>query len=364
MTAHGLYVHIPFCDAKCAYCDFVSFPKRKGDFLAYVEALVGEARLREPLPLFTSVFFGGGTPSILPPAAIPRLLGALGGHISPSAEITCEANPGSLTAEHVRLWRQAGVNRLSLGAQAAQPDLLRAIGRRHAWRDVEDAAALWGDGDSLSLDLMHGLPGQSPEAWEETLRAALLLRPGHLSCYALTLEPGTPLHQQAEEGKLRLPDPDAYDPQEAATRLLGEAGLARYEVSNYAMPGRECRHNLLYWHRGDYIGLGCAAHSLQHGVRSANVDDLDAYLQSIGEGRLPTAMEEALSQEDAWFEELMLGLRLVEGVQLSPGAFAHYEKRLRMFAKQDLLTLQDRHAAATPRGMDVLNSLLVALDEG
>ena len=360
----GFYVHVPFCVKKCAYCDFVSFPNREGDILRYLNALVAEMDLRAPLPRIDTVFFGGGTPSLPPPDFVPAVLEALRARteIEPGAEITCEANPGTLTAEHVLAWKRAGVNRLSIGAQAAQESLLETLGRLHRWKDVEEAAALWGDARSLSLDLMYGLPGQTQGEWEGTLAAAVALRPGHLSCYSLIVEESTPLSHSIETGTLGLPDEDAERAMYgAAVEKLAVAGYRHYEVSNWARGSRVCLHNLHTWQRREYVGIGCAAASFVAGMRTVNLQELDRYMLCVEHGELPLTDRVLLSREDALYEELMLGLRLTEGVELSREAWERYGAKLRTV--RGLVEVSGRAVRLTSRGMDVMNAVLVELME-
>lgn len=358
----GLYVHIPFCASKCDYCDFVSFPGREGDISRYLDALRAELDARAPLPAFDSVFFGGGTPSLPPPWFVPAVLEAVRERtdIAQGAEATCEANPGTLTQEHVRAWREAGIGRLSLGAQVRQDRLLEALGRRHRWQDVLRAAQMWGEAESLSLDLMYGLPGQTQEDWLETLDAAVCLRPGHLSCYSLIVEEETPFGRLAREGALELPGEEAERAMHRLAReRLAREGYRQYEVSNWERGGRACRHNLNTWRRGEYMGIGCAAASFVEGVRTRNTSDLDEYMRSALAGAPRLEEKTPLSREDALFEEVMLGLRLTEGVELSQEAYALYAERLR--GMEGLAELSGRRARLTERGMDLMNAILVEL---
>lgn len=360
----GLYVHVPFCARKCGYCDFVSFPGREGDVLRYRDALIAELGLRRPLPPIDTVFFGGGTPSLPLPAFVPSVLAAARAEtvVAGDAEITCEANPGSLTAGHVAAWRAAGVNRLSLGAQAAQDHLLEALGRIHCWHDVEEAAALWGEADSLSLDLMYGLPGQTMADWRETLAAAVALGPGHLSCYSLIVEEDTPFGRRMERGELHLPaEEEERAMHRAAAEALAAAGYAQYEISNWARDGRVCLHNLHTWRRREYVGIGCAAASFLGGARTRNLCDLDGYMEAVERGALPVAETDVLTPEDALFEEVMLGLRLTGGVELSPEAHARYGGRLA--ALPGLVKAEGRRIRLTPRGVDIMNAVLRSVME-
>jgi putative oxygen-independent coproporphyrinogen III oxidase len=261
-----LYIHLPWCVRKCPYCDFNSHEvKDTVPEQAYVEALIAD--LEQDLPLVwgrtvETIFIGGGTPSLFSPASIDRLLGAVRARVPlrPGAEITLEANPGTVDQERFRGFREAGVNRLSLGIQSFQPGLLEAIGRIHDDRQVFAAVRAAQDAgfDNLNLDLMFGLPGQDSETALADLRAAIALQPAHLSRYELTLEPNTWFYRHPPA---RADEDTRWDMQLAGAALLREAGYERYEVSAYTRPGRECRHNLNYWRFGDYLGIGAGAHA-------------------------------------------------------------------------------------------------------
>lgn len=377
-----LYIHIPFCRKKCRYCDFASYPGQEAAIPGYVDALLSEARAQAlGHPPVETVFIGGGTPSLLPPEALARLLREMRRlfAIAPDAEITSEANPGAMTPDWLTAAVAGGVNRLSLGMQAVQPELLTALGRIHT---AEDAAASVRMARAhgirnISLDLMFGLPGQTRAQWRETLEAALALEPQHLSCYGLIPEEGTPLFSDLQSGRLTLPDEGVeramYD--EALT-LLARHGFHQYEISNFALPGYTCRHNLGYWRQIPYLGLGASAASclpderLPHTayVRSTNPAGLDAYLDMVA--RQSWALREAapVSPTEARFETLMLGLRTTEGV--SEEAFqrmhglslsACYGAKLNAFQDKGLLSHEDGYWRLTRRGMDVQNAILVEL---
>jgi oxygen-independent coproporphyrinogen-3 oxidase len=312
----ALYVHIPFCLSKCAYCDFASYPGRLSELPRYLDALEGEmadaARAYGRLALGT-VFVGGGTPSLLSGAQMARLAGAIRAHFDAAniAEFTVEANPGTVDEAKLNAYRAAGVNRLSFGAQAAQDGLLRALGRVHRWADVEAAvvAAHAAGFDNINLDLMYALPGQTTAQHQQTVRAAIGLGVAHLSCYSLILEENTPLFSRGDA----LPGEDDVLAMEQMARAdLAAAGYRRYEISNYAQPGRECAHNLVYWRRGDYLGLGCAAHSLMRGERFENARGLGDYLSGArGLNR------QTLTMADEREEALMLQTRMAEGIDLA-----------------------------------------------
>lgn len=371
MKPLALYLHLPFCAAKCRYCDFASYPGREDAWSAYLSALAEE--WRQWLPQLESaeiatIFFGGGTPSLLPAEAMERLLGEIldSGRVRADAEITMEANPGTASPDKLRRLRRAGVNRLSLGAQSFSDALLRSLGRIHRASDIADAVSMARDAGfgNLNLDLMYALPGQTLSDWRETLDAAMALRPEHLSAYSLIVEPGTPLHADVERGAVSLPDEDeTMALQRETVRRLAAGGYGRYEISNYARPGFECRHNLVYWNRGDYLGLGCAAHSLMDGERFENPRSLEEYL--AGERRLNRVK---LTRADAMEETLMLSTRTARGMSLR--AYAEEfgvdferacEKKLRRLVQLGLLRLEDGFLRLTETGMELQNAVVVEL---
>ncbi len=313
----GLYAHIPFCLRKCAYCDFPSYPGELDRREDYTQALIREIESRgEALghPPADTLFIGGGTPSLMAPQQMAGILAALRAAFpwQVGMEASCEANPESVTPDFLDALVSGGVNRLSLGAQASQPRLLAAIGREHSWRQVERAVRMARRAGikNLNLDLMMGLPGQTAAELSDSLDAALALGPEHLSCYSLILEEGTALFDQVEAGKVTLPDEEILLEMDALTRSkLATAGYIHYEVSNYARPGRECRHNLNCWEYADYLGFGAAAAGFYQGRRRKNPAGVAGYLA----GQAPE--EEAVTPDDARFEQVMLGLRLTKGLE-------------------------------------------------
>lgn len=376
-----LYIHIPFCKSKCRYCDFASYPGQEGCMHAYVNTLLTEARIRaEALhhPAMETVFIGGGTPSLLPAEELDRLLTGLKAlfPVAADAEFTSEANPGTLTEAWLNTAVRHGVNRISMGMQAYQPELLRTLGRIHDFAQVEASVQLCrahGIRD-LNLDLMFGLPRQTPEQWLETLRAALSLQPQHLSCYGLIPEEGTPLMADLTAGRLTLPDEEderrMYDD---TLRTLALHGFEQYEISNFALPGHACRHNLGYWRQIPYLGLGASASSMLPDpsafcLRETNPATLDAYTQMV-DGRGWSARDIVpVSPADARFETMMLGLRTTRGVSEEAFLALHgvtldscYGSRLRPLESQGLVTHQDGWWRLTRRGMDVQNAVLVEL---
>jgi len=371
-----LYIHIPFCKSKCRYCDFASYPHREERMARYCQALQKEMALYAPFqePLET-LFIGGGTPSLLPPEWMDGLLGAVRERFTcaEDMEFTCEANPGTLTPEFLRVLKKHGCNRLSLGAQASQERLLKALGRIHTWQEAEEAAQIAREAgfQNISLDLMFGLPGQTLEDWQETLAKALRLQPDHLSCYGLIIEEGTPFFDMEQKGQLLLPDEETeramYD---LTLTTLTAAGLPPYEISNFAKPGRECRHNLGYWRRVPYLGLGAAAHSMlpcakEKGacLRRGNTPDLDDYISGIEAGKPVYSEYEYISFEDAQFEKWMLGLRTTRGVKASKEDTDRYGAVLEKLVDEQLLEYADGYYRLTRTGMDVQNQVLVRMME-
>ena len=324
MTRHiALYVHIPFCRRKCRYCSFVSYEGREADIPAYVNAIKKEIANHAGGECVDSIYFGGGTPSLLSTGQIGEILEAARSHftIDPAAEISIEANPGTVDEDYLTGIRRLGVNRLSLGVQSLRDDELKLLGRIHTAAQAEEAMSLARKSgfDNVNLDFIYGLPGQSLADWQVTLEKALALAPEHLSLYALTLEPGTPLWQAVEQKQLPAIDPDlAADQYELAEDMLAAGGYRHYEISNWARPGRECRHNLVYWRNLPYWGVGVAAHSCLDGHRYANTSSLDEYLAAFSRGALPEKqLDEKISPELWLAETVILGLRLGEGVSVA-----------------------------------------------
>ncbi len=317
----GLYIHVPFCAGKCAYCDFYSRPDAADPAVArWLDGLVREAARAPDGFVPRTIFIGGGTPTILPPAVLRGLFDRLHRAFDLSAvdEWTVEANPGTLTPERLDILRAGGADRLSLGAQSFDPALLRALGRRHDADDIAAAAraARAAGFRRLNLDLLYALPAPYAGTLGRTLDAALALRPDHLSAYALTLEPGTPLAAQHAAGAWpAVSDDDALAQFQRVRAALTEGGFEHYEISNFATPGEECRHNLLYWSGGEYLGLGPAAHSHWGGARWGNPPDLDAWASALEAGRSPRAFEERLEPAARARETLVFGLRRLAGVR-------------------------------------------------
>ncbi len=373
-----LYLHIPYCRQKCRYCDFASYAGRADTMSRYVSALLHEAEaLQNQGERMDTVFIGGGTPSLLPPELLERLLTGLRRRfcVAPGAEWSSEANPGTLTRPWLDVAVAGGVNRLSLGLQAAQQPLLTMLGRIHTLAQAEEAVKLARDAGirNLNLDLMFGLPGQTPEMWRETLHVALSLAPEHLSCYGLIPEEGTPLQHDLETGRLHLPaEEDERRMYDDALNLLAAVGFNQYEISNFALPGYACRHNVGYWRRVPYLGLGASAASLyargQGSLRTANPPGIDAYLRMVETEDWSAREITPVSAAEARFETMMLGLRMTSGVSEEEFQAAHgvslracYGERLEKQRQAGLVDFASGRWFLTRRGMDVQNAVLVEL---
>jgi len=329
----GIYVHIPFCQKHCPYCDFAVVEGMLHTAPAYVDALCQEIRRGAeryaPNPPVATIFLGGGTPSLLPAAQIGRILTTIDEAftVQPGAEITLEANPGPLRPRHLSGFRAAGVTRLSIGVQTFNPCGLDALGRLHAsveGRQAVEHARAAGFA-SVSADLIFGWQGQTLADWRDDLQTAIALHPDHLSAYSLTVEEGTPLAHAVAAGTTAVTDEDLYaDMFLAADELLTSAGYVHYETSNYARPGHRSRHNCGYWVNGDYFGFGVGAHSHRHDRRFWNVRDLHTYLTNAQEGSTEAGSEQ-ITEATARAETMFLGTRLAEGISES----AFFERHAR-----------------------------------
>lgn len=388
MESSSIYIHIPFCMKKCAYCDFLSFSGMENHFDGYVNALCEEIKkVSAELTGYktTTIFFGGGTPSLLPAELLNKILAAVKNNhnVDKNTEITIEANPETVDCEKLYKFRQIGFNRISFGVQAWQDSLLKTIGRVHNAEKAEQAvlnAKKAGFGN-INIDLMFALPGQSIPDWEESLQKTVALEPEHISCYSLILEEGTRLFS---DNGIVLPDDETdREMYYKAKKYLKDAGYRHYEISNFAKPGMESRHNTVYWTGGDYIGYGLGAHSLIRGNRFHNTADFRKYM-SIGTGRksghpkggffakrksteeFEKEDNEALSVNDKQSEFMILGLRLLDGVSGDVffkrfGATLDdvYGKELEESTKQGLLAQNGGRFFLTERGIDLSNQVFI-----
>ncbi|WP_420453313.1 radical SAM family heme chaperone HemW [Ilumatobacter sp.] len=316
---NGVYVHVPFCATRCDYCAFATWTDRTHlaeEYLRCVRVEI-ERAVADGMAPATTVFVGGGTPTAVPPDALAEVIAAI--PRTPGAEVTVECNPDDVTLEMTTAFAGAGVNRVSIGVQSMAPHVLVALGRTHRPENVARAVecARSAGLTSFNLDLIYGAVGETVADWSSTVSAALDLDPPHVSAYGLTVEAGTAL---AATPQRHPDDDDQADKYEIADSALTAAGLANYEVSNWALPGHESRHNLLYWHQHDYRGVGCAAHSHRDGRRWWNVRTPERYIDLVTRGEPVEASAEALDDETRRFERLQLGLRTRDGVE--SGAFA------------------------------------------
>lgn len=373
-----LYLHIPFCVRKCNYCDFFSAngtPKEQAD---YVSAMIQEIQSYQELSgeyEVQTIFLGGGTPSLLTPEQIEQIFNAIYHtfSVNENAEITMEMNPGTVDIEKLRAMKAAGVNRLSIGLQSAQNEELKMLGRIHTyeefletWRLTEQAGF-----KNRNIDLMSALPGQTIESYEDTLSKVLALEPEHISAYSLILEEGTVFYDWYEKGKLdrgawKLPsEEEEYAMGELTIQRLAEAGMHRYEISNYAKSGKECRHNLGYWDRVEYLGIGAGSSSLIKGERFDHIRDRKAYIEKIRNGESILIDREILSVESQMEEFMYLGLRKIVGVSrtdfqnyFGKNVDDVYGKILDKLEEEQLLEFSGNRIRLTHRGMDVSNCVL------
>jgi len=339
-AAFGVYIHIPFCIAKCHYCDFVSKPLSADALGPYLAALEREiAGAAERGRRVGTVFLGGGTPSLLDGSQLARLLAAVRSAfaVEPGAEISIEANPGTLTAAKAAAFNALGVNRVSLGVQSLDDTLLERIGRRHSSREAVAAFGLLRDAgfDNVGIDLIHGLPGQRSSIWRRDLERAIDLGPEHLSLYALGIEAGTPFAAAREAGRLELPgEREELEMLALAAACTAAAGYERYEISNFARPGRRCQHNFDCWNLCEYRGFGAGAHSFLRTpapLRLANTPDSDDYVRRIVAGSGAVSMREEPSPRQFAGEALMLGLRTLSGIDEAAFALEHGGKPEALF---------------------------------
>ncbi|MGN0164387.1 MAG: radical SAM family heme chaperone HemW [Candidatus Ornithomonoglobus sp.] len=361
----GLYIHIPFCVKKCEYCDFVSFPGQEERFEGYIDALIAEMAEYCGAAVDT-VFIGGGTPSVLPPQLIAKLCGAVKDNfnIARDYEWTAEVNPGTLTDEKIQAMLDGGINRISLGVQSFNDRELKAAGRIHTAQTAYDTVLKLNNAGfcNISIDLMESLPYQTAESFKWSLETAVSLPIKHISVYSLIIEDGTPIKEKYDKGIYTMPDEDSDRELYHYTKsFLAEHGFKRYEISNYAMPDCESRHNLKYWNCDEYIGLGLAAASYLGRVRYSNTCDLSEYIA----GNYRSGEKEILTREDMMGELMMLGLRKTEGVSAAEfkrrfgcAVESIYGAKLEKFISLGALERAGDYYRLTERGLDVANTVM------
>lgn len=376
----GIYIHIPFCRQKCFYCDFPSFAGREKKIDRYLQALEQEfALLRQRLypkdnvrdikSKFAprTIYIGGGTPTALNAHQLEKLLEIVQKYVAVAEEFTVEMNPGTVDREKLLLLQQAGVNRLSVGVQSFDDNCLRKIGRIHTAQEAADTIELAHNlgFDNISLDLIYGLPQQDREILTQSVERALTLPVQHISIYGLQLEEGTAFQRMADMGKLHLPTDELVEAMhDYIVEKLPEAGYQRYEISNYALPGYESKHNLSYWQDVDYLGLGSGAHSYWQGTRYENPSSIDDYISALEAGRLPATLEEQVDRQAHMEEYCFLGLRTAAGIdknlfqqKFGVDLFTVYGRTIKKLVAQDLLQHTARGIALTTLGMKYGNQV-------
>ncbi len=364
-----LYVHIPFCIRKCAYCDFLSWPDSREIQELYVQALCREInayRGRFSVGA-SSLFLGGGTPSILEPKLLEKIMDALSGSFSfvENPEISIEANPGTVTLERLRAYREMGISRISFGLQSAKNEELRTLGRIHTYEEFLESydMARKAGFDNINVDLMSGIPSQTVEGWQWNLIQVMELEPEHISAYSLIVEKGTPFAQR----ELNLPgEEEEREMYESTATILGQKGYVQYEISNYALPGRACAHNLGYWARDDYLGLGLGAASMVNNQRWNNTDSLEEYRAGAGEPQGLRVCQEDLSVPEQMEETMILGLRRMEGVWRKDFRETYgiemeeiYGDAIRRLVKLGLLSDDGQRIFLTRPGISLSNQVFV-----
>ena len=367
MNKLGLYVHTPFCLKKCSYCGFLSMPGCGKDTIdGYFDRMADEARQIPSEYMVDTVFFGGGTPTLAGPENIKKVIDSLSPFLEDGAEITMEANPKTFGLEDLRRYREAGVNRLSIGCQSLNDEVLAKLGRVHTRDEFLESyrAAREAGFDNVNVDLMFAVPGQDMNIWEETLREVIALGPDHISAYSLQIEEGTPFYNAYKFGELEgVSDEEERRMHHLAIEMLEDAGYVHYEISNFAKPGFMCKHNLKYWNMDEYLGIGLGASSFMKGERIKNTDDLDEYMKgSLGQERhLDT-------KEDLAGETVFTGLRKREGflksrfeeiVGESYDDFYQYiyEERMR-YIREELLVEDEERVYLTRKGIDRSNDIM------
>ena len=367
----GLYVHIPYCVRKCNYCDFCSLPSGDGTVpYGYIDRLISEAHTYKgetKIPVNT-LYFGGGTPSLMPPSMLDKLLSSFGDifDFSLDLELTIEANPGTLTKEKLAGYKSLGVNRISIGLQSIHENELKSLGRIHSYSDFLESynAARRAGFDNLNVDLMYGIPHQSIDSFRSTLTAVANLSPEHISAYGLIVEEGTPFFKQ--RAALPLPDEDCECEMYAlACGILSERGYGHYEISNYAKAGYESRHNLKYWRTEEYIGLGAAAHSYLGGTRYGNRGDVGEYISSL---KTQYVGKELIDSNTERYEYAMMRLRLSEGFSLDEYRErfgVHFlegkEETVNSLLRAELISINNGRISLSERGFYLSNSILVQI---
>ncbi len=373
MNEASLYIHIPFCQSKCLYCDFPSFGGMDEQFALYHQRLKEEiiqcALSNGKRYTIKTIFLGGGTPSVFPPYFVAEILETIYAHFSVAegAEITMECNPGTITKEKLGIYKGAGINRISLGLQASQNSMLKQLGRIHTWEQFLDTYHHITEAgfENINVDLMFALPNQTLHDLEQTLDLVVSLRPKHISAYSLIVEEGTPFHRMLDEKEFELPD-DELDRQMYELIKHKLQMYQQYEISNFAMDGFACKHNVVYWTRKNYFGFGLAAHSFVEGARFFNTSSLEDYLAGVTTEEPPVP----ISGMDAYAEFLFLGLRMSDGISMHDFAEQFHVSLLDVYGKQieklvqnNLLVVEGDRMYLTSLGIDLSNRVFIEFME-
>jgi oxygen-independent coproporphyrinogen-3 oxidase len=371
--AYGIYIHIPFCLQNCKYCHFITVPLHQNKIERYQAAVLKEIDLyaasETDIVSVDSIYFGGGTPSLLPADYIETILNTCreSFHISSDCEISMEVNPSTIKNEKSRSYKKAGVNRISIGAQSFNNLELKTIGRLHSAGEISESVRILRESGftNINLDLLLGLPFQTAETWRNTLSVLPALDISHVSVYMLDLDEPCPLSRSVADGSLTVADDDSIaDLYLDAIDILGSFGFQQYEISNFARPGYVCRHNLKYWLRKPVIGFGLASHSFDGQSRYANFPDMEEYLLSLGNGRLPVLWRKVVKGKEALEETLFLGLRLNQGIQWSGLKHKYRDERLKKYESllhklgfEGLVEWKESNVRLTPSGMLLSNEI-------
>lgn len=366
----GVYIHIPFCKAKCLYCDFISFGGKETLYEQYKNALIDEIASADFLKErnIKTIFIGGGTPTIMPPEFISEILEAVYQYnVDKNAEITIEANPKTINKEMLKVLKYSGVNRLSIGLQSTDNYLLKRLGRIHSYEDflVNYNDAVQTGFKNINIDLMFGVPEQTVAILNETIGKIVLLKPQHISVYSLIVEENTKFYQMQEENMLVLPhEDDERLMYRNARDYLNAKGYLQYEISNFALKGYESQHNTVYWKMGEYIGFGVSAHSFYEGTRFSNTSDIDVYIQKTADDDIRDTLQ-VLSRQEEMEEFMFLGLRMIEGISVNDfkrrfdaDIFSIYKAPIAAHKKSGLLIEKDGRLFLSPRGIEFSNRVM------
>jgi oxygen-independent coproporphyrinogen-3 oxidase len=370
----SLYIHIPFCKKKCNYCDFVSYQNQESLIDAYVESLLHEIEMvSEQIKKYKikTIFIGGGTPSYLSAENISKIVNKCREilNLEELDEFSIEVNPGTIDENKLTIYRRLGISRLSIGLQACQNKLLKTIGRIHTYQEFLESYQLARKAgfDNINIDLIFGLPGQTLVQWRETLEEVVGLRPEHLSCYSLKVEENTPFAKMLEQKQIILLDEDVErEMYHEAIAFLKKNGYVHYEISNFSLPGKECKHNLVYWKQERYLGLGAGAHSYINEQRFSNKTNLKEYMDSVNSDALPRENFIEMNKNELISEYVILGLRLIGGVSRKEFRKKFgieideiFEKQIAKMSKLRLLDSNDKRVKLTTKGLDIANQVMI-----